>query len=300
MARKGKKFIFTDIDLDGAMSYLLFLWLNGAYIPYISTRVTDFHKSFTGWLKYHDIKQYDQIYILDLDISQDSLELVDHENVVIIDHHDTHVQNKHRYKNAKVFIEEKPSCSRYIYELLHTKSVTELTDRHKYLTLLVDDYDSYKLNLKESHDLNLLFWNYQGDRLAKFVKDFQPGFCGFTDQQKQVIEFYKKKIGRTISELTMHEAVVPIKNKPYKFVSTFATECINEVADHLITNYSADISLVINLNSNKVSFRKNKDVEVNLGDLAKKLADGGGHKYAAGGQLNETFMNFSKIFKPVS
>lgn len=300
MARKGKKFIFTDIDLDGAMSYLLFLWFNGSHIPHIATRVNDFHGSFSGWLKYHKTKIYDQIYILDLDVSQDSLNLVDLDNMIIIDHHDTHAQNKHKYKKAKAFVEEKSSCSRHVYELLHTKSATELTDHHKYLTLLVDDYDSYKLKLKESHDLNLLFWNYQGDRVSKFIKEFKNGFHGFTDEQKRVIKFYKKQIDKTISQLIIHEAMVPIRNKPYRFISTFATECINEVADHLITQHGADIGLVINLNSKKVSFRKSKDVDIHLGNLAKKLADGGGHKYAAGGELNDTFMNFSKLFKVTS
>ena len=97
MSRKKKTFIFTDVDLDGAMSYLLFLWFRKSHIPYITTRVNDFGGSFGGWLKYHDQNDYDNVYILDLDVS-DHIDLVDHKNVVIIDHHDSHVRNKHKYK----------------------------------------------------------------------------------------------------------------------------------------------------------------------------------------------------------
>ena len=63
MARKGKKFIFTDMDLDGAMSYLLFEWFNGGHIPHVATRVNDFQKSFNGWLNVHKASIYNQIYI---------------------------------------------------------------------------------------------------------------------------------------------------------------------------------------------------------------------------------------------
>ena len=294
-----RKFIFTDIDLDGAMSYTLFTWLTGnKKIPYISTRVSDFKKSFQGWQKNNNVDKYDQIYILDLDISQDSIELVDRDNVVIIDHHESHVANKHKYKNAKVFISHESSCCRYIYNLLHKKSEVSLTDNHKHLILLADDYDSYKLKLKDSHSLNLLFWNYQGDRVRKFTHDFGDGFFGFTDQQANAISFHRKKIDQVISELDIFSADLPISNNSYKFVSTFATSCINDVADHIIKEYNADVGIVVNLQSNKVSFRKGKEVDLDLSKLANKLASGGGHKYASGGSVTETFMNFSRLLKP--
>ena len=90
MAYKNK-FIYTDMDLDGAMSYLLFLWFNNnKHIPYIATGVSDFNSSFTKWLSFRKSSKYSNIYILDLDISQDSIDLVDIDNVVIIDHHSTH------------------------------------------------------------------------------------------------------------------------------------------------------------------------------------------------------------------
>ena len=82
-----KKFIFTDIDLDGAMSYLLFLWFNNnKQIPYITTKVNDFKSSFEAWSTKRGIDNYDSVYILDIDTSQNSQQLVDKDNIVVIDH----------------------------------------------------------------------------------------------------------------------------------------------------------------------------------------------------------------------
>ena len=57
-----KKFIFTDIDLDGAMSYLLFLWFNNnKQIPYITTKVNDFKSSFEAWSAKRGVDKYETV-----------------------------------------------------------------------------------------------------------------------------------------------------------------------------------------------------------------------------------------------
>lgn len=299
MARQKKIFIFTDIDLDGSMSYLLFRWFKNSRIPVITTRVNDFRKSFNGWLKQNKPEDFDIIYILDLDVSNECLDIVDLPNVVIIDHHDTHVKNKDEYKHAKAFIKHETSCAKLIYDLLHKKSKNKLTDQQKHLLLLVDDYDSYNLKLKGSHELNLLFWNYQGNKLHKFVSDFYDGFNGFNPQEKKIIKFYKKKIQSIISTMPIYEANIPINKANRRVVSAFATSCINDVADHLIDKHDAEISIVVNLESKKVSYRKSKQSDVDLGKLAKTLTDGGGHTFAAGGLVTEKFLAFTKLFKPI-
>jgi oligoribonuclease NrnB/cAMP/cGMP phosphodiesterase (DHH superfamily) len=297
----SKKFIFTDFDIDGCMSYLLFLWFNkGTHIPYITVNVNNFRKSFESWLRVSNPDRFDHIYILDIDTSQESLDLVDRPNVVIIDHHDTHVANKDTYKHCKSFISHQSSCCRHIYQLLAKKSDVVLSDKQKHLMLLADDYDCYNLQLQHSHSLNVLFWNYQGDRLRKFINRFNSGFDGFTENEQSIIKFYNKKIDRVISDLKLFGAKLPISGIEYNFMSTFATECINDVAHYMIDQKGADVSIVINLNTNKVSYRKNKSIDLNLSTIARKLNDGGGHKYAAGGVITPNFMNFSKAFKPIA
>ena len=297
---KKNIFVFTDCDLDGAGSYLMFKWFINDNIPYKITRVNDFKSIFESWYaQNHD--KYDMIYILDLDVSQECLELVDKKNITIIDHHKTHVENKHKYKNASTVIQEQSSCTKFLYSIFSKKYKKQLTDEQKLMVLYIDDYDCYELKFPQSYNLNIIYWNYQGDRLEKFIKDFGKGFSGFTDYQKNIILYNQNKLKSIKNKLDVHVANnISIGKNKYKMVSVFADSYVNEVADHIIKNYKADIGFVINLKSKKVSLRKSNSCELDLGKFAIKLFDaGGGHEYAAGGLLNEKFMQFSKLFSPI-
>lgn len=295
-----KYFIFTDCDLDGAGSYLMWKWFTGKEPDRIAVRVNDFESKYKYWLSQGNLNKYDRVFILDLDVSRvDCLDLVDNEKVTIIDHHQTHVDNMHNYKHAKTFIKKESSCTKMVYNMFR-KTDHVLSPEQKMLIAMIDDYDSYTLKLPQSYHLNLLFWNYQGDRLEKFIKDFHAGFTRFTTEQQNIINFYVKKLENIKRELSVHWAEVPIGNQKYKFISVFASECINEVADHIIKNYKADIGIVVNLKSNKVSLRKSRNCDMSLGSLATKLFDeGGGHDEAAGGIICDRFLQFSSLFKPM-
>ena len=292
-------FIFTDCDLDGAGSYLTFKWFTGKDIPYKVTRVADFRDCFSVWYNKNG-NLYDQIYILDLDVS-DYIDIVDKKNVTIIDHHKTHVDKKHLYKNANCIIKKYTSCTKLIYKTLsQLLPKASLTDAQKLIILYIDDYDSYQLKHDSSYCLNLLFWNYQGNRLNKFMDNFGNGFNGFSDNEKKIIKFYKNKLQHIIQNLNVHVASnVPIFGAKCKLVSVFADECINEVADHIIKNYKSDIGFVVNLTSNHVSIRRSSKCDVDLGKLAQKIIKGGGHEDAAGGIITKDFLSFSKIFSPM-
>ena len=57
---------------------------------------------------------------------------------------------------------------------------------------------------------------------------------------------------------------------------------------------------MINLKNNRVYLRKKREVDLNLGKFAKKICNGGGHEYAAGGELNENVLALSKKFTPIN
>lgn len=295
-----KYFIFTDCDLDGAGSYLMWKWFTGKEPDRIAVRVNDFESKYKHWISQGNLNKYDRVFILDLDVSRvDCLELVDNEKVTVIDHHQTHVDNMHNYKHAKTHIKKETSCTKMVYNMFK-KSGRDLVPEQKMLIAMIDDYDSYTLKLPQSYHLNLLFWNYQGDRLGKFLNEFTNGFTRFTTEQQNIINFYVKKLENIKKDLLVHWAQIPIGKNNFKFVSVFATECINEVADHIIKNYKADVGIVINLNSNKASLRRSVDCELKMGSLCEKLFDqGGGHDEAAGGMLCEKFLQFSSLFKPI-
>ena len=75
--------------------------------------------------------------------------------------------------------------------------------------------------------MNTIFWNYQGDKLAKFVKAFKHGYTGFTDEQKGIIQFYKNKTQHVLDTISVFEAHIPINGKTYKFTGAFAP--INQI-----------------------------------------------------------------------
>ena len=74
----------------------------------------------------------------------------------------------------------------------------------------------------------------------------------------------------------------------------------NEICEYLLKEKGADIAFFVNPDASHVSFRKNKSCDVDVSKLAAKLCEGGGHEYAAGGKITETFMNFTKLLTPTN
>lgn len=295
---KPKMFAWTDADCDGAGSYLVLSWLLGAKIPYKVSPSNRFREEFLEWQKINKVTDFEKIFILDLDVSE-NVDLVDHPNVVIVDHHSSHFPNKGKYTKATVIVEECTSACKLLYKKLHKAAPTELTDNQKKLILHVDDYDSYQFQLPQTHGLNTLFWNFQGDRVQKFVDRFNQGFSCFTPEEENIIAFYQKRLERIKSELIIYHASLPIGNTVIQFVATFATEFLNDIAQYALEKTKAEVALVINNKTNKVSFRRSPKSTFNVSKLAEKFAEGGGHEFSAGGILTEKVLELSKLFKPV-
>lgn len=294
---------FTDCDLDGIGSYLTFKWFNeDKNIAHEICSKSNFRRTFTGWLARNRIEDYEKVYIFDLDVSQDDLDIVDRDNIVIIDHHDTHIANQHKYKKAKTILVDTTSCCKLIYTLFKAKFPdVEISDSKKLLVLMVDDYDSYKLEVPNSYNLNVVLWNYAGKRAEQFSRDFSEGFKEFNEAHLNMINFNKRKVDRIISELEVYAGELAINKKTYNLYATTTDSVINEVAHHVIENYKCDICIVMNIGTGRASFRKNKETapDVDLGKLASKIADGGGHAYSAGGKVTEKLLTLTKILKPV-
>ena len=293
--------VFTDCDLDGVCCYAVFSWFTTfKNVDHQICSQSNFRKTWNSWSRNKDLTTYDKIYIFDLDVSASNLDVVDRDNITIIDHHDTHVANKDKYQKANTILQEYSSCCKLIYKLFSAKyPEKKITDEQKLLVLLADDYDSYELKIAGSYELNVVLWNYAGQRAEQFMRDFGSGFKGFTKEHKNVIDINARSIRRQISELEVFKGVIPINGKDVKLAATFANKSLNEIAHHVIDTYDCDICIVINMNTQRVSFRKNKEraEEIDLGSLAQKIADGGGHKHAAGGKLTEQMMNLTKVLE---
>lgn len=290
--------VFTDCDLDGLGSFLVFKWFTGLRVSHEICSQSNFRKTYTKWCSKNNPRNYDKIYIFDLDVSQSNLDLVDHDNVTIIDHHDTHVANEDKYQHATTILKDYSSCCKLLYTLLHKKYPdVKLTDEQKTLVLMVDDYDSYELKLKDSYNLNVIVWSYVGDRAQQFTRDFISGFKGFTQSHLNMIHLNNKKVNRVLSELEVYKGVIPIGGDKYKLFATVADRCLNEVAHYVISKCDCDICMVMNLRTRRVSFRKNKEniPELDLGKLAQSIAEGGGHKHSSGGKITEQVLTLTKM-----
>ena len=297
MAKDKKIMCFTHWDLDGIVSYLVLKWtFPKKNIEYVATTVQSFRDSYTKWLKDNDPEDYDMIFILDLGIYEDK-DLIDLPNVFIVDHHPHH--DSTTYKNAKSVIKTSVgSCCMLMYKAFKKLFNAQFKRPQVHLIMLADDFDSYKLEHEDSAKLNVVFWD-TNDKVKAFVKSFGAGFNGFSKQQQNIIRIHDFKIQKIKDEVEVYGKTVSIQGKDRKVRAVFAHEYINEVADILIADYEAEVALIVNPNTDHVSYRRNPDSDVDLSVLAKKLGDGAGHEFSSGSKITDDFMEFTKTLEKI-
>ena len=287
--------IITDADLDGAGSFLCLKYAyENASISYSVTT----EKNFLNDISYFKFNEYDLVIISDLNLKQNEINLCDYKNVIIIDHHKEHIELIKNYKNAKPIIKDYTSCTKLIFDTFKLES--KLNKNQKLLIKLIDDYDSYTLSLPFSKPLNQVFWSYTGDRIIKFENDFNKGFFGFNQFQKNALKITQNKIERFLKEETIYKGNLRIGGNDYNVAGVFISFSPNEIAERIIEDYKVDFVIQINLKGKAVYMRRSKNCTLNLGKLASKLMDGGGHNDAAGGTLNESIINITKFLKPIN
>lgn len=290
-----KVHIFTHNDLDGAGSYLVAKWYHPSY-SFTHTAVPTanaMRESIIEWLSNNSFDDYDKIYVLDLDC-YGAKDLIDRENVIVIDHHKTHADSiqQEPYKYAKSIVKEYTSATLLLHHLFSKAYPDiELSKKQSLLIEICDDFDTYTLANKYSLVLNWVFYTYN-DRFNSFVKRYSLGFDGFKPNELSMIKIKKNELNKIINSLDIFTG----KIKEYKIACVMASSCINEVHSHLLDNYEIDISIVIMPTSERVSWRKQKDCDAPLHRIAEKICDGGGHEYAAGGKITDTFLTISKAF----
>lgn len=295
-----KLFVWTDFDLDGTGSLMIVKWLYpDADVSFMNTKVSAFRDDFIKWTNAgENIDKYDAVFFLDLDVST-SIDLVDTSKSVIIDHHLSHFENIKNYKHAKVAVEEFTSCVLLMYKMF--KSKLKLTTNQKKLILMIDDFDCYKLQINESLMLNYLFTDLQKgeykSKVDRFIAEFNDGFDGFNPLQLNIINFYKNKIQRIIEDCEYFEGELSIQKKLRRIKSAITDAGINDVCEYIL-NEGYDLAITFNPKTNAISFRT-RCSDLDVSKVAEKLCNGGGHRYAAGGKLTDTFVEFTKLLKRV-
>jgi hypothetical protein len=129
--------------------------------------------------------------VLDMGLREEFLPDLDLAHVTFIDHHKSSEKFVDKFKKAKVIYKEYSSNALLTYRLF--KENITATDAQKTLIALTDDYDSYRLELPNSYDLNIIFWSEYKNKFAEFIKDYYNGFKPFTDSQKRAIAYLRKE-----------------------------------------------------------------------------------------------------------
>ena len=291
---ESKDIIFTHKDLDGVVSYITLGWILNYKPKIYSTTPNTMLENLKGWLMNNKFEDYRKVFFLDLDTSVLG-DLIAKENVVIIDHHAT---NTFEYKKAKTLIKSYTSCAKLLQDTMGKDK--SFTNAQKVLIALADDYDCAAKKTPVSYDLNIVFHG-TNKKIESFIENYWEGFKPFDKFQQNMINLYKSSRDEYINQdRAIFGGVMKIKDSEYKVVSTVSNDYVQEMADHLIDKYQADVVFVVITRSGKVTLRKKKDCELDLSKLAEKLCDGGGHSAASGGSLTEAFQLFTKTLRLIN
>lgn len=289
--------VFTDADLDGAISYMALCWYLGVDLPVTVTTESQLVEDYKKFKESKNVSNYKRVYVFDLDICKLAPEL-DKPNFSIVDHHLGSLECGYTFKQARFKIEDSGSTCKLLYEVLKNHYKRDLNTNQKILISIGHDYDSYTLKQKDiSIGLNMIFWNLQGNRLEKFKEKYKDGFNGFNEEDKKIISFYNKKIDSYLKSTNVYTGIIPMGGKNIEVCSVMADFCINEVAQAIINKTGSEIGIVVNPKTQSVSFRRKSGSNFNVASLANKIADGGGHPAASGGRITESFLEFSKLLK---
>ena len=292
----------THYDLDGIGSCLATKWYYeqlGYRFEYLCTSTFGFREKVLNHSLQHKLDTYEKIIITDLDVTKDA-DIIDLPNVIIIDHHKSHADNK-KYVNAVSIVKEYSSAALLCYKV-YTKlfDTIKLTSEQKLFIALCDDYDSFKHKCPESIKMNVIFWNMQNS-FVKFMDIYRNGYVNFTTEQDNIYHIFEEDLKVTLKNLETFQikkyrmgTSEPYDSVDCRVIAAFATKHINEVACHLIDKLGADVAIVVNLSTKHVSIRRSKECEANVALFAEDMLGGGGHEYSAGGTITDAFMEFTQ------
>ena len=290
--------VWTDTDLHGAGSALVLRWLYKDAKTFNINDVSEY--TFTGKFKgaLQTLDHYDRVYIVDLDLTPEQIKLADRDNVVVVDTHKDHINNKPLYKKAKVILEGYPDHGHQSTpDLIYNKfgdHLLHLTDEQLLMIEYIGTYDWYNTKYKESLKLNAIYYNLNSPKTENFISAFYDGFRDFTVHEKNAIKLYFKKFKDQIENNDVFKG----KIKEYNVIATFGNYAVGELAHFLIKKYNADIGIVVNSEAKAVSFRRSKLCNADVSVLAKNLCQGGGHASSAGGKLTNQFATLTKQLTP--
>jgi len=290
--------IFNHKDLDGVLSLLVFKW----FYPYSAIS----YKAVTNINVEVQIEEYlknvitpNNIYILDLAL-RETFKPFDLPFITFIDHHKRSYEYKDLFTSSTVILKEYSSNVKLLYKFLEKTIPISLTKEQKMLILLGDDFDSGENKIKDSYDLNILFWALYRNDINKFLEKYNKGFFGFAEKEKNLIYRCKKEAIELLKNLPIFKGTINIEGQNKNIICTHSENTNTITMDYILKKYESDMLFFINTKTEKISLKQKKsDNMIDLASFAKKYCDGNGHNLSAGGNLTDLFMELTKNFKPV-
>lgn len=284
--------VVTHTDLDGVVSYLVLCWWYGKKLDVLGTTPMKLEQDYD---KLAASKTWDKIYFLDLDVSKIG-DKIDHKNTIILDHHKT---NLYQFKNAIARIFNETSCAKLIYDTFFKGTGKSITSAQKTLIALADDWDSATKATPLSESLNIVYHS-MSNKFNSFVEDYYEGFVPFDKFKQNTITLYKKHRTEYIDSLTPFFGKIEFEGqKNVKVGAVFCDKFVQECCDWLLKD--CHIAIAVILNQKRIAVRRHPDVlDIDVSKFVQRIAGGGGHEAAAGGNLTEEFMEFAKMLKPLN
>jgi oligoribonuclease NrnB/cAMP/cGMP phosphodiesterase (DHH superfamily) len=184
-----------------------------------------------------------ETFILDLGLREEFLPELDLPHLTFIDHHKSSENFVDRFKKAKILYKEYSSNTLLTYKLF--KETIKATDAQKTLVAIIDDFDSYKLQLPYSYDLNIIFWSEYQNRFSDFIKDYYDGWKPFTEKQKKAIAFIKKEAQAEAAKVPIFKGEITIKGKKKVACAAMVERIVPQVMEILIKKHNPDLFFFI-------------------------------------------------------
>ena len=286
--------VITHTDLDGVVSYLVLCWIYGRKLDVVGTTPMKLEQDYNKLIS--SGKQWDKLYFLDLDVSKIG-EQIDLKNTVVLDHHKT---NLYPFKNAVVRIYNETSCAKLIYDTFFKATNKPLTGSQKTLIALADDWDSNTKSTPLSESLNIVYHS-MSDKFNSFVEDYWDGFKPFDKFKENTILLYKKHRKEYIDTLSPFVGEIEFDGqKNIKVGAVFCNKFVQECCDHLLNKFKVDVAIAVLIEQKRIAVRRNSNNStIDVSKFVQRIASGGGHEAAAGGNLTEEFIEFTKMLKPL-
>lgn len=287
--------VVTHTDLDGVVSYLVLCWLYGKKLDVIGTTPMKLEQDYEKLAS--SGKTWDKLYFLDLDVSKLG-EKIDQKTTVIFDHHKT---NLYQFKNAIARIYNETSCAKLIYDTFFKAVDKTITPAQKTLIALADDWDSNTKVTHLSESLNIVYHS-MSDKFNSFVEDYYQGFKPFDKFKENTILLYKKHRKEYIDTLNPFFGNIEFDGqKDVKVGAVFCNKFVQECCDWLFKKFEVDVAIAVLIDQKRIAVRRSStNTTVDVSKFVQRIASGGGHEAAAGGNLTEEFIEFTKMLKPLA